>query len=294
MDVHQSRDLGSRQPMDHSPTVRGRRLTRELKRLREASGMSSDEAAQRLDFSKSKLYRIENGRTRVDADDLEDMLDLYDVRSPERDALIRLGRDSRRRGWWTSYRDVFTGSYVGLESEATSIRGNAHIVAGIFQTPDYARAIIAATGPWLGSDETERRVAARLARQRALLERADPPEIHIVFDEVALRRQVGGSEVMREQLAALVRAGQAANVTFQVLPFSAGACAGIDGEFFILAFPDPEDPPIAYAEGLFGDVYLESKEEVDRYGVAWSHLLNQALSPAESAALLAELAQETH
>lgn len=78
-----------------------------------------------------------------------------------------------------------------------------------------------------------------------------------------------------------------------MLPFSAGACAGIDGEFFILAFPDPEDPPIAYAEGLFGDVYLESKEEVDRYGVAWSHLLNQALSPAESAALLAELAQET-
>jgi transcriptional regulator with XRE-family HTH domain len=279
--------------MEHSPTVRGRRLMRELKRLRETAGLSSDEAAQRLDFSKSKLYRIENGRTRVDADDLEDMLDLYDVRSPDRDALIRLGRESRRRGWWTSYKDVFTGSYVGLESEAASIRGNAHIVPGIFQTPDYARAIIAATGPWLDSAETERRVAARLARQKAVLERTEPPEIHIVFDEVALRRQVGGADTMREQLAALVQAGQQGTVTFQILPFTAGACAGIDGEFFILAFPDPEDPSIAYAEGLFGDVYLESKEEVDRYGVAWSHLLNQALSPAESAAFLAELAQET-
>src|SRR6266568_1664308 len=141
-------DWGVRR-MDRSPTVRGRRLMRELKRLREASGLPPDEAARRLDFSVSKLYRIENGKARVDADDLEDMLDLYDVRSPDRDALVRLGRDSRRRGWWTSYKDVFTGSYVGLESEAVTIQVNTHIVPGIFQTADYARAIIASTGPWL-------------------------------------------------------------------------------------------------------------------------------------------------
>jgi len=290
MDLQPAADVEG-MSMDHSPTVRGRRLMRELKRLRESSGMSPDEAAQRLGFSKSKLYRIENGRSRVDADDLEDMLDLYDVRSPERDALIRLGRESRRRGWWTSYKDVFTGSYVGLEFEAASIRVNAHIVPGFFQTPDYARAVIAATGPWLAADETERRVAARRARQQALLDRDNPPQIHVVLDEVALRRRVGGPDVMNEQIAALAAAGSRPNVTVQVLPFSAGACAGMDGEFFILTFPDPEDPPVAYAEGLFGDVYLESKEEVDRHGLAWTHLLNQALSPADSAAILAELAQ---
>lgn len=279
--------------MDHSPTVRGRRLTRELKRLREASGVSPDEAARRLDFSKSKLYRIENGRTRVDADDLEDMLDLYDVRSPERDALIQLGRDSRRRGWWTSYKDVFTGSYVGLESEAATIRINAHIVPGFLQTADYARAVIAATGPWLDTVETDRRVVARAARQKALFGREEPPEIHVVLDESVLRREVGGREVARAQLVVLSEATMRPNITLQVLPFGAGACAGMDGDFFIFTFPDPEDTPVAYAEGLFGDVYLESKEELDRYNLAWTHLVDKALAPAESAALIAELAEES-
>lgn len=280
--------------MDHSPTVRGRRLMRELKRLREASGMSPDEAARRLDFSKSKLYRIENGRSRVDADDLEDMLDLYDVRSPERDALIKLGREARRRGWWTSYKDVFTGSYVGLESEAASIRVNAHIVPGFLQTVGYAQAVIAATGPWLDARDVERRVSARVARQHALLDRDDPPEIHVVLDEAVLRREVGGPEVMRQQLAALTEASQRPNITIQVLPFGAGAFAGMDGHFVILSFPDQEDPPVAYAEGLFGDVYLESKEELDRYSLAWTHLLNQAISPGESATMFTGLAKENY
>src|ERR1035441_2562288 len=169
--------------VDHSPTVRGRRLVRELKRLREASGMGPDEVAQRLDFSKSKLYRIENGKARVDHDDLEDMLDLFGVRSPDRDALVALGRDSRRRGWWTTYKDVFTGSFVGLESEAARIQVASHIVPGLFQTADYARAVIAATRPVLDADEAERRVVARTARQDAVLGRDNPPEIHSVLDE---------------------------------------------------------------------------------------------------------------
>jgi transcriptional regulator with XRE-family HTH domain len=288
---HTLADLGEH-ALDYSPTVRGRRLMRELKRLRETSGMSPDEVAQRLDFSKSKLYRIENGRSRVDADDLEDMLDLYNVRSPDRDAFIQLGRDSRRRGWWTTYKDVFTGSYVGLESESASIQVASHIVAGLFQTPDYARAIIASTAPWLDRDETERRVAARAARQRAILGREDPPEIHVVLDEAALHRQVGGSDVMREQRAALAKASTQPHVTLQVLPFAAGANAALEGDFVILAFPDPEDLPVAYAEGLFGDLYLESKEELDRYFLAWAHLLDKALSPAESTAMIGELAKE--
>ena len=278
--------------MDHSPTVRGRRLMREVKRLRESSGMSPDEAARRLDFSKSKLYRIENGKSRIDADDLEDMLDLYDVRSPDRDALVALGRDSRRRGWWTTYKDVFTGSYVGLEYEAARIQVASHIVPGLFQTPEYARAVIAGTRPALDADEVERRVAARVARQQAVLHRDNAPDIHVVLDEAGLHRKVGGEQVMLQQLADLAKVSAQPGITLQVLPFAAGASAALEGDFVILAFPDPEDPPVAYAEGLFGDLYLESKEELDRYSLAWTHLLDKALSPAESAALISELLQE--
>ncbi len=278
--------------MDRSPTVRGRRLMRELKRLREASGLPPDEAARRLDFSVSKLYRIENGKARIDADDLEDMLDLYDVRSPERDALVALGRDSRRRGWWTTYKDVFTGSYVGLESDAANIQAASHIVPGLFQTADYARAVIAETRPTLDASETERRVTARMARQRAVLSRDNPPQIHAVLDEAALRRAIGGAPVMAEQLKALAKASIRPGMTVQVMPFAAGAHAGLEGEFVILSFPDPDDPPVVYAEGLFGDLYLESKEELDRYTLAWTHVLGKALSPAESTTMIGELAKE--
>lgn len=276
-------------PMDHSPTVRGRRLMRELKRLREQSGIGPDEAARRLAFSKSKLYRIENGRSRIDADDLEEMLDLYDVRSPERDALIALGREARRRGWWTRYKDVFTGSYVALESEAATIRINAHLIPGFLQTPAYARAVIAANGPWLEPADTERRVAARSVRRDSLLGRPDPPDIHVVLDESVLRRQVGGREVFRHQLRGLADVAERRFLTLQVLPFAAGAVPGMEGEFVILTFPDLEDSPVAYVEGMFGDVYLESNQEVGRFEAAWDVLAHEALSPADSVSTIREI-----
>lgn len=278
--------------MDYSPTVRSRRLMRELTRLRQAQGLSLEVAAQRLDFSKSKLYRLENGRSRITLDDLEDMLDLYSVRSPQREALVQLGRDARKRGWWTAYSDVFTGSYVGLESEADAIKVNAHLVPGFLQTPDYARAAITRTGPWLDASDVDRRVAARKARQEALLDRGDPPQIHVVLDEAVLHRQVAGHTAMSAQLAAITEAGSRPNVTIQVLPFSAGAAAGQDGEFVILSFPDPEDPPVAYVEGLMGDIYLESEEELDRFSLAWTSLVSQAHGPDESAAAISALAKE--
>jgi transcriptional regulator with XRE-family HTH domain len=134
-------------PVEYSPTVRGRRLIREVERLRHASGLSMDAAAQQLGWSLSKLYRLENGRSRITTDDLADMLDLYGIRSPRREALIQLGRDARRRGWWTAHTDIFTGSFISMEAEAASIRVNAHVVPGILQTPAYAREVIRRTRP---------------------------------------------------------------------------------------------------------------------------------------------------
>ena len=181
--------------MEYSPTVRGRRLIREIERLRHGSGLSMEAAAQRLGWSTSKLYRLENGRSRITTDDLADMLDLYGVRSPQREALIQLGRDARRRGWWTAYSDVFTGSYIAMEAEAASIRINAHVMPGIFQTPGYAHEMIRRTRPAISAEDAERRVAARTARQDALSSRPQPPEIHVILDEAVLHRQVGGPAV---------------------------------------------------------------------------------------------------
>lgn len=279
--------------MDQSPTVRGRRLVRELKRLREGSGLTPDEAAARLDFSRSKIYRLETGKSRVDADDLEDMLELYEVASPERDALIQLGKEARRRGWWTRYKDVFSGSYVVLESEASGIRRCASLIPGVFQTTDYARAVIAATGPWLGTEEVGRRVAARAARQQALFSAAEVPHMHVVLDESALRRQVGSPDIMRQQITALAAAARRSDVVLQVMPFGAGACAGMAGDFVILDFPEPEDPSVVYTEGLFGDLYLESKGETDRYILAWTQMCEQALDSAASSAMIADLAKDS-
>jgi transcriptional regulator with XRE-family HTH domain len=278
--------------MEYSPTVRGRRLMRELTRLRHDQGLSLELAGQRLDWSKSKLYRIENGRTRITTDDLEDMLDLYGVCSPEREALLQLGRDARKRGWWTAYADVFTGSYIGMEAEAASIRVNAHIVPGLFQTPDYARQVIARTGLKLTPEEAERRVVARIVRQEALFAQQNPPEVHAILDEAVLHRQVGGAGIARQQLNVLAEVTARPNVTLQVLPFAAGANSGMDGKFTILSFPSSEDPPVAYVEGLMGDVYVESEHELDLYNLAWAQLVAQALGPAESAAMIDRLAKE--
>lgn len=277
--------------MDRSPTVRGRRLVRELRRLRESRGFDPDEAAVRLGFSRSKLYRIENGRTRIGADDLEDMLSLYGVGSPERESLLRLGRESRRRGWWTRYRDVFAGPYIGLEAEASSIQTWTWLIPGLFQTPAYARAVIAATGPWLSASEVGRRTEARAVRQEQLFSVGRSISIHAVIDESALLRVVGGALVMREQFGALLTAAARPEVTVQVLPFTAGGCAGSDGGFVILGFPEAEDPPVAYVEGMFGGLYLESGEGVDRYALAWAQLTSRVLSPEESLLMIKNMVE---
>jgi len=278
--------------VEYSPTVRGRRLIREIERLRHGSGLSMEAAAKQLGWSLSKLYRLENGRSRISSDDLADMLDLYGICSPQREALIQLGRDARRRGWWTAYTDIFTGSFISMEAEASSLRINAHVVPGLLQTPAYAHEVIRRTRPAITAEDADRRVAARAARQEALFSRLETPEIHVIFDEAALRRQVGGPAVMAPQLAALAEAANSRNVTIQVLPLADGANAGMDGHFVILAFPDPEDPPVAYVEGLMGDVYVEAAEEVDRFSLAWTYLVSQALEPAKSAAIIHSIAKE--
>lgn len=276
--------------MTYRPTVRGRRLARELRRLRERQGLTLQDVADRLGWSRATVSRLETGQTRPR--DVAELLDLYGVTSPERDALLTLSREARQMGWWTAYVDVFSGSYVGLEDESSEIRTwDAQLVHGLLQTEEYARAVIT-SGRFLPSQaDVDRRIHARRQRQ-ALLERSDAPHLHVVLDEAAVRRPIGGESVMRDQLVSLVNAADLENITIQVMPLARGAHAGLDGRFTILSFPDPADPDIAYVEGTMGDVYIESAEAITQHRNRFERITDEALSPEESVRLIAEAAKE--
>jgi transcriptional regulator with XRE-family HTH domain len=153
---------------DHIPTVRQRRLAQALRELRHEAGLTQDAVAARMGWHTSKLFRLENARSpRVDWLDVKELMDLYGVRSPHREAFIQLAKDARMMGWWTPYRDVFTGSYVALEDEASAMRLYCpELVPGLLQTEDYARAVIRAVRPGYDDESVERRVTARLTRQK--------------------------------------------------------------------------------------------------------------------------------
>ena len=279
---------------DHIPTVRQRRLAQALRELRHEAGLTQDTVAARMGWHSSKLFRLENARSpRVDWLDVRELMDLYGVTSPHREALIQLARDARMMGWWTPYRDVFTGSYVALEDEASVMRlYYPELIPGLLQTEHYARAVIRAVRPGYDEESVERRVMARLARQKALLDREAPPELICVLNEAVLRRQAGDAHVRAGQLRALADAAERPHLTIQVLPFSAGAHAGLEGGFVLIEFPSEQDPDVVYVEGIMGDLYLESVEEVKRYQSAFERIRTIALGPQETLTLISALARE--
>lgn len=274
------------------PTVRQRRLGRDLRQLREARDLSSDRAAAQLGWSQSKISRIETARIGVTPPDVSRMLDLYGVSSHQRAALVQLAHEAQQRGWWAEYGDVFTGSYIGLEDEADSIRDfEPQVVPGLLQTEEYARAVIEAVRPGESHAEIDRRVRARMAR-KVLLSRDDPPTLTAIIAESALRWPIGGRDVMSGQMRALLDAGRRSNVNIRVLHPEAGAHAGLDGPFVILSFSGDDFPDVAYTEGPAGDNYVESADQVRRVTLNWNRIADKALSVEESARILADLAEE--
>jgi transcriptional regulator with XRE-family HTH domain len=268
--------LGNR---GHSPTVRRRRLAAALRETRAGSGLSREEAADQMEWSVSKLYRLEHGRTAASWRDIRDLCDLYGVPSPDKDGLMQLARDSRQRGWWAEYQDVFQSKLPGFEAEASSVRSyQAELVPGLLQTEDYARTVIRALRPTAPDEEIERRVEARMARQEEL-NRGEPPELSFVLNESVLARCLAaGRDFASGQLGALLAAAEQPHVTVRVLPYAAGLHVGMEGAFVILGFPDDADPDVAYVEGLMGSVFVESVEGVARYKLAWEKLCETALT----------------
>ncbi|GAA1365135.1 helix-turn-helix domain-containing protein [Catellatospora chokoriensis] len=276
-------------------SLRRRRLGVALRELRERAGMTHQQVGPTLDCSPSKLSRIENGEVGVRRSDLLVLLDLYGLDdTAQRDELIELARESKRRGgWWLKYGEVSSPylKLIQLESEADSIRGaELSFVPGLLQTEDYARAVIRATRPHDGAEEVERRVQIRLTRQE-LLKQEKPPEFWTVLDEAVLHRTVGSPQVMAEQLRALAAANELPHITVQIIPFAHGGHEAMAGAFRILRFPDRRDPDTVYLEGFAGDIYLDDASEVTRCSLVFDHLSAAALSPRLSSLRMLEIAQ---
>lgn len=274
----------------HSPTVRGRRLARELRELRERADLRPEDAAQRLGWSRQKVMRIERALTKASNNDLNAVMDLYGVTSPQRDALLQLAKDAWKRGWWTAYRDIFAGTYLSLEDEASQIREwQPQVVPGLLQTPDYAREVVMAFTS--EAADIERRVAARMTR-RSILSRPNAPELHVVLDEAILHRRMGSAETMRAQFDSLLTDSRRPHVELRVLPFHRGRHPGLNGGFVVLSFEVGIDPDIAYLETPGGDIYLESEDDVTRRRVVFDKLSEMAMSPDESEARIERAARE--
>jgi hypothetical protein len=206
-------------------------------------------------------------------------------------ALVEAARNIRRRGWWSAYDDVLAGSYAELEDDVAEIRSwQVQVVHGLLQTHEYARTLI--LGDSADEQEVERRVQARMMRQ-TLLARQNAPVLKILIEEAVLRRPVGGVEVMRGQLNALLLARLRPNISIRVVPMPVGIYPSLgEGSFTIFSFPRPIDPDVVYLESVAGGLYLEEVEQVRRCSVTFDHIADVALSEEDSAALIAAIAEE--
>ncbi|MGW0504510.1 helix-turn-helix domain-containing protein [Micromonospora sp. NPDC003241] len=275
------------------PTVLRMLLGAQLRRLRESRGVTRENAGWEIRSSESKISRMELGRVGFKERDVADLLTLYGVTADqERGALLKLARDANNPGWWHRYGDVLPSwfqSYLGLEAAAALIRSyEVQFVPGLLQTREYARAVVLLGHGQASPAEIDRRVDLRMRRQE-VLHRAKPPRLWAVVDEAALRRPIGGPQVMRGQLEALLKATQTPNVRVQVIPFAAGGHAAAGGAFTILRFGDQDLPDIVYIEQLTSAIYLDKREDLDFYAVAMERLCVEAEPPERTAEILEQM-----
>lgn len=279
-------------PDRQSPTLRRRRLAQELRRLREEAGLKSAEVAARLEWNPSKLTRLErNEGKRPDPNDIRLLCGVYEVDDRLSDRLVQLARDGRKRGWWDPYDKELpeaTTTFIGLEAEAAAVLIFEPLtVPGLLQTPEYAAAVIRASAAPLSDEQVQARIDVRMRRQQALHE--DPAlEVIAVIDEAVLHRKVGGPQVMRAQFEHLRQVAQLPNVTLHVLPFDAGAHAGMSGSFNILQFPDPGDLDAVFIDLVAGEMGIEEAAEVKRYQATFLNLVGAAASPANTLEMLTD------
>ncbi len=278
------------------PTALRMLLGAQLHDLREAAGISPDQAGYEIRGSRSKISRLEHGRVSFKERDVSDLLTLYGVTDEKRRAhMLTLAQHANNQGWWAKYDDVLPDwfeTYVGLEQATSLIRSyELQFVPGLFQTEDYARAVTILGHRAASAEEIERRVSLRLKRQQVL---AGPqPRVWSVIDESALRRPLGGRDTMRAQLRHLLEIAELPQVTLQLMPFDRGGHSAAGGSFAILRFAEPDLPDIVYIEQLTGALYLDRHEEIDHYREVMNSLSAEAETPADSERLLKRIIRAT-
>ncbi|MFD4575110.1 helix-turn-helix domain-containing protein [Streptomyces sp. NPDC058417] len=279
--------------MAGSPTARRRRLSIELKKLREQSTLTCAQVGQALDWSGSKVNRMETGNGRVQPSDIDALCRFYGTGDELREFLKSLARQAKVRGWWQVHGSgvpEWFNIYIGLEQDASSFRQyQCELLPGLMQTPAYATELHS-TGGALSPADAERAVRVRMERQ-AMLDRPDGPEAWFVVSEAALRNIVGDRALMRDQLERVLDVSRAPSVTLQVLAFDSGTHP-VTGPFTLLGFPAPEDPDLVYRDGITDAVYLEGEHHVRAYSRAFDELRAAALSPRRSTQVIETVLKE--
>lgn len=268
-----------------SPTARRRELGTLLRSLRTGAGLTAQEVADQLGFSRSKVSRLENGRRGASRDDIARLCEFYQVGADQRLRLVELAAEGKQRAWWQTLNLPY-GDYVGLEAEAESIWDyGLAVVPGLLQTREYARALVRAGGPTLTSRIVEERVRARIARQRLLLsDRA--PKFKAVLDESVLHRVVGGPRVMLAQLRRLLEMSQLPNVTIRIVPYDVGTVPAGVNKFVILRSAIPDIGDVVLIEELTGHRYLEELRDVETYRATFRRLLSLSADPDATVAMI--------
>ena len=277
-----------------NPTVRRRRLGQELRRLRELKGMTAEEVAERLLVSQSKISRLENGRRSISQRDVRDLCGVYEVEDQRIvESLMQMAKDSRQQGWWHAFGDIPYSVYIGLETDAASLRVyEPQVVPGLLQTRAYAEAVVSGALPEATTADIDKRVQVRLRRQDRIQSDEHPLRLWAVLDEAALRRVVGNRQIMRDQLDHLIELSRLPHLTVQVMPFDMGAHPGVNGQYAILEFPDASDSSVVYLEGVTSDLYLEKANDVHSYSVMYEHLRAQALNADQTREFIADIAKD--
>jgi hypothetical protein len=283
-------------------TVPRRQLGRYLRDLRNKSRFTVRAAGAQLEWSEAKIWRIETGQTSLRSLDVEAMCKVYGAPQDITEALMGLAKETKARGWWHSYGDAipeYFDVYIGLEEAASHFSWyESELVPGLFQTEDYARAVIRADNPGVADAEIERRVHVRLARQALLTRITNPPVFDVVLNEAILHRPVGGEETARGQLKRLEEVSELPTVSLRVVPFGAGLHHGVmSGTFELLRFPlngngQDTEPPTVYVESFIGALYLDKPHEVARYDTAFKNIWESSLDERASQELITQVTRE--
>ena len=265
---------------EHTPTLRRRELAARLRVLRHGTGLTIEEVARELQCSPTKISRIETGQRGAILRDVRDLCRLYRVSATEQEQLLALTRESKERAWWQGYDlDPTFRTLIGLESAATAFAEyQPSFVPGLLQTPEYAREVIRGMGEFRAEQQIDELVTLRTTRQQ-ILERDDPPYLSFIVDEAAIRRRVGGHEVLRRQLDALLVSADRPRISVQVIDYDAGSYPGLTSNFAIVEIEGSAASSIVFVEGHQGDFYLEAEAELKRYRRIFDQLRSIALSP---------------